>query len=359
MVKDLSKNFSSALLFLILFCVSCGSMRMISGRSPYQNDNKNLTRATSVPLPVTGGKEAPQEVYIKAPQINIVETDPVNTTGSLYNTSNDTAFLFGELPKNEIGSMIEVAVNPSATPAAAAAQTTAAAPGAAAPVAGAAAAGKNGKSAEDDLLAQFPDLKPQDVNQKIIKNFKMKVQSRYPNGDVLALYYRTSDSASDANEVKVLARIPGDKLQEGKGISTQDLSEVQLIASNHDELLQRQSPSWEDEYTLRMSGFREATSKSAKDLESKRKDLMKIKDTLHKRIEDLAKERERMAKERDHLALDHNKDLQTIQELKAQLQKQNADQSTQTASNAPAATTAATAPAAKPAATTAAAPAAK
>ena len=62
---------------------------------------------------------------------------------------------------------------------------------------------------------------------------------------------------------------------------------------------EKKATGWQDEYTLRISGFDEAKSKMAAELESKRQDLVKLRDQVRTRLETMGSERRQWAKERD------------------------------------------------------------
>lgn len=299
------------LLFLSFLSYACSH----TNTSPQKNKIGRLPNMTNVP---DQNKEITNNLYVKNKKIVLENHQKVNNSGSLFDSSNEKNFLFTSRPADEMGRLVEVEIstspksNPITSPAAAASD--------------AAKAPADKKSTEDELLSQFPSLKPKDENsQHIIKSLKMEIIQKLPNGNLVLMYHRSSDAINETNEIHVTAKLPAQKLWEGKPVSNQDLFDVQFSQSSDKEVIAKSSLSWEDEYTLRISGFNESSSAQAKELEDKRKDLMNLKDKLYKRVIDFGKERDRLTKERDKMSEDRKKDVETIQNLQDQLRDINKD----------------------------------
>lgn len=153
---------------------------------------------------------------------------------------------------------------------------------------------------EEQLIKSLPSLEPADLKSKgVMRNIRMKVMHQYINGDLLLSYNRNSTSDENSKLIKVKARLPRQFLQPEQQITTDQLAEVEFEEVGDEEVIKKSSTSWEDEYTLRISGFSEAESKEAAELDVKRRELMDIKEQLGNRLKSLGSERRQMAKERD------------------------------------------------------------
>ncbi|MBF0442443.1 MAG: hypothetical protein HQK54_11105 [Oligoflexales bacterium] len=80
------------------------------------------------------------------------------------------------------------------------------------------------------------------------------------------------------------------------------MADVRFSETTENDYLENNSLTWQDEYTLRLSGFSEAKSKMAMELERKKKDLAKAKEQLEIKIKNFASERRILTKERENLA---------------------------------------------------------
>ena len=183
---------------------------------------------------------------------------------------------------------------------------------------------KTPDSFEDDLLKSLPSLEPSDLSARgVIKILPMQVTDILPNGDLLLAYERISKSKNDSKSIKVIARLPEDYLDPSRELTTNHLVDIKLMEQSPYESLEKESTSWQDEYTLRVSGFHEAESKIAAELEVKRRELMDIKNKLHKRIQSLGAERRSMAKEREKLIKKGKDSENKVAEMTAKIEEQD------------------------------------
>ncbi len=239
----------------------------------------------------------PDDIYGRKRDINIVPKSGPSETGSLYRLGDHRNQLFTE-QEIGVGSFVDVGVKVNRQSGQEGAGNNAGA-GAPSPAAGATAGQGN---TEEDLTKALPNLAPAEANPHVIKKFPMRITAVLDNGDFLALYSRTSKTKDEAHQLNVKARIPAQAMNRKEPLTTDDLLDVEWMESRDGDLVERQSSGWEDEYTLRMSGFNEARSRMAVELEDKRKQLEGVKKQLQTRIETLGSERRGVSKERDRLA---------------------------------------------------------
>jgi predicted nuclease with TOPRIM domain len=164
-------------------------------------------------------------------------------------------------------------------------------------------------------LEPAPDNKP-----ILLKSIKMQVLERFDNGDVLVMHRRRSIREGQGADVTVTARVPAEALARVDNISTLDLADVDWRESFNGDVAERKSANWEDEYSLRLSGFDETKSKDALGLEEKRNQLKSVRDKLENEMKGFAGERSRLSSERAKLLENRAQDSAKISEL----EKQNA-----------------------------------
>ena len=260
----------------------------ISQRNMYEKEGKSANLGHR--RPIEDRASPGSEVYLKRQNIEIVPQEAKNYTGSLLALKNPDTFLFTDAPRGELGDFIDVNVQvnrkdkPAATP-------TAAAPAPTDP--------SKSKAIQDDLIAALPKLESGTAGPKMPSSIKMKVVRKLENGDVIVEAARASQNEWEANTQRATARLPYTKLQGRGDITTADLADVNWYESVNGAITERESNTWEDEYSLRWAGFDEARSKVALDLETKRKDLEKVKDRLKDKIVNVGRERNKLAVEKD------------------------------------------------------------
>ena len=115
------------------------------------------------------------------------------------------------------------------------------------------------------------------------------------------MFRRRSVSGDQAHEIRFIARIPFSSISSGEPLSTNDLTAIEWVESSDGVVTERKSVGWEDEYSMRISGFDEIRSKSAMALEEKRKQLLDVRNRLDSRLKTFSDERNQLAKQREDL----------------------------------------------------------
>lgn len=231
------------------------------------------------------------DLFVRDRRPVIRQADRPNETGSLYNPDDERNYLFSPTGPQNVGRFLTVNIvagrGPAPKPEAASAE---------------AKPDVTADQEEAEMLKGLPDLTPAKKGDPALqRSFKMRIVHRFENGDVLARLDRRSQSGEDARTVTAEARIPYDRLAAGDGLTTEDLLDVKFLQSGEEELVERTSSGWEDEYSLRLSGFDEAKSKLAMDLVDQKKQLEDAKTSLETRIKTFGDERRQVAKQRDDL----------------------------------------------------------
>ncbi|MES2744578.1 MAG: hypothetical protein V4655_04085 [Bdellovibrionota bacterium] len=263
----------------------------ISQRTMFEKEGKSAALGHRRPIEESGKKGS--EVYVKKEAIEIVPTETKNYTGSLLVEKSPNTYLFTSPPRAEVGEFLDVFVTVNRkdkAPAATAAPATPADPAA------------KGDQIQDELIAALPKLEPGTADAKMPSSIKMKVVKKLENGDVIVEAARASQNEWEANSQRATARIPYLKVQGEGEITTKDLADVHWQESTNGQITERESHTWEDEYSMRWAGFDEARSKVAIDLENKRKDLEKVKDRLRDKIVNVGRERNKLAVEKNKVA---------------------------------------------------------
>lgn len=272
-------------------------MTKISSRSP------DLFEKQRDPLSEGTGTENNPDLYVKTPQIIITLKSPENETGSLASPDDDRMHLFTDSRPVKKGRVLDIqVVSRQGLGAGAKTNTQASADGPEDSKAAGTPGDRKGDSLEEELLKSLPDLAPADKgSSNLLKKFKMQVMHRLPNGDVLARITRTSNNADQTEEFTAQAKIPADRLISGQPLTTEDLVDVQVMENHSGQLTQRHSSGWEDEYSLRLSGFSEAKSRAGVELEEKRKELTEARERLEQRMKAFATEKREFVSQRDDL----------------------------------------------------------
>jgi hypothetical protein len=276
----------------ILFLIGCQhGFVPISQRTMFEKEGKSAALGHRRPIEEQSNRGS--EVYLKKETIDIVPTETKNYTGSLLREKSPNAYLFTEPPRGEVGEFLDVFVvvnrkdKASPPPAAGANASGSPMPGTA----------KSDKL-QDELIAALPKLEPAASDAKMPSLVKMKVIKKLENGDILVEAARASQNEWEAHSQRATARIPYRKVQGEGEITTMDLADVHWQESVNGQITERESNTWEDEYSMRWAGFNEARSKIAIDLENKRKDLEKVKDRLRDKIVNVGRERNRLSAEK-------------------------------------------------------------
>lgn len=280
-----------------------------SARNPdlFEKEGSTLQKSTN-----SEHNSSPPEIYVRQPNLIVKPVEGENDSGSLINLEDERNFLYSSAGPHKIGRFVSVKIASNLKPKEKKPED----------------AKKDDKAAKDDvekeILEAIPDLAPADESTRLLDQMKMEIKHRFDNGDVLAMFKRRSSSANDLEDMTVSARIPYDRLMAGDTLTTDDLIDVKMVASKDGELIESRSSGWEDEYSLRLSGFDEAKSKTAMELEDKRRKLEEARKNLQNRVKSFGKERDLVAKQRDELSKEKAK----MDEEKAQLLKQIGEKST-------------------------------
>lgn len=229
-------------------------------------------------------------LHVKRPKQKIIsKNSDALYTGSLFHDQNEANFLFTESIPQRIGQYLLVEVRPTQVAKEQGADQAKDTP-----------AGED--VLEKELLAAVPELTPaagEDV--RLLKNFRMQIVEKLPNGDVTVEYKRTSVGQEGITSHIIRAKVPFNTLMSKDPISTADLVDVHFDEQTPQNIFSRSSVGWEDEYSLRMSGFTEQKSAYAIELEEKRKQLEEARSRLTTQIKGFAQERQRLNKERGEL----------------------------------------------------------
>ncbi|TWW11537.1 L-ring protein [Planctomyces bekefii] len=263
------------------------------------------------------------EMYVRQRRPVIREGDKQNSSGSLFNPDDERNFLYTASGPQNVGRFLTVNVVAGRGK-----QTEKTATGdkAQGPEGGTEATKAETDQTEQELLKALPDLAPKTAGENsLVKNFKMQIMHRYSNGDVLARVSRRSQREDQAHDLVAEARIPYDRLASGDALTTDDLLDVNFLESGEGELIERRSSGWEDEYSLRLSGFNEAKSKYAAELADQKKQIEEAKEKLETKIKAFGDERKQVAKQRDDLA---KKNVEADSKVKDLEDKVNEQQST-------------------------------
>lgn len=308
---------SGAIWALVLCVFGCqsGGPRYVSRREPAP-----APANTPVPTPPqeVAAEEKPKDLFVRQKDLKIRRKVPVNETGSVTDLNDPRAYLFGFERPVEVGSFVDVKIASN--------RSDQGAP------AGAADAGATADKSADkaevkgadeaSLLKALPNLDPADKNKPVlVKNIKMQILERLDNGDVLVMYRRRSVREGRAAEITVTGRLPAEALSRPDQVNTMDLADIDWRESVAGEVAERKSANWEDEYSLRLSGFDETKSKDAAGLEEKREMLKQARDKLENEMKSFTAERSTMTKERATLLDNKAKDNAKISDL----EKQNAE----------------------------------
>jgi len=301
------------LLALALLLAGCFPQQtQISGRNPdlFQKENDQM-HLRGRPI----GEAAAPEIYVRQKNIVVRKADQPNETGSLFNPDDDRNYLFTAHGPFNVGRYLTIALASNRQAPKPKAEVNAGTPP---------SPETTGEDElESELLKALPELAPAaGEDPALIKKFKMKIVHRFENGDVLALTTRRSTVDGAGNDLTVQARIPYGMLATGDELTTADLTEVRFTESKEGELAERHSSGWEDEYSLRMSGFDESKSRVAKEIDDKQKRLEETRDKLQTQIKSVGDERRKMSKERD----DMSKKRETMEGEQKELQTKVEDQ---------------------------------
>ena len=311
MMSALRVNIIARILMLLLSSCFSG-IQTIDSREPHLFSRQEGGQVFKNPMKGATEKKSP-EVFIRKRKTRINPKPTMDNSGSLYNLEDKNNRLFVTFNRPDLNDflMIKILNQKALKDSEQTAED------------GSQPAEDENELDEDKLIKSLPSLEPFDLKSKgILKEIKMKVMHRYDNGDLLLSYNRESVSEENTSLIKVSARLPAQYLDPAKELTTKDLADIHFIELGEEEVIDKSSSSWEDEYTLRLSGFSEADSKLAAELDVKRRELMDIKQQLENRLKSLGSERRQMAKERDTWIEKNKQADQKLAEANAKLEEQ-------------------------------------
>ncbi len=282
---------------LAVLTVGClPSIKQISGRNPDLFD-KESDKVTGNSRPVGN---PPPDLFVKEKKLIIKDVEEENDSGSLFNVDDERNYLFASTGPQTVGRYLDIFVVSNRADAAKASKTGAVKTPEEQKVEDLA---KSQDDIQKELLGSLPDLNPAGTpdDPALLKSFKVRIAHRYLNGDVLAMLSRRSTTDNQIKDVKIETRIPFNRLTSGEPLTTRDLIDVRYHENDAGEITDRTSTGWEDEYSLRLSGFDEAKSKGATDLADKRRKLEDATKKLETRIKSFGEERSQLSKQKEEL----------------------------------------------------------
>lgn len=252
---------------------------------------KTLQDIKPVSSKIADVKGSTDPVFV--PQNNFkIKENSRNTSGSLYSpTSVSSNFLLDNMPIG-VGSSVTLFVKEVRAKSDSAASET--------------IAEEDSDALTAELLKGLPLLQPEDgSNKKVITKIKAKVVERLENGDLVVEAQRSSEGVSGRNSVFFRATVPSDRLKKSNTAEITDLADVVFQEVGPNGVMDRKSSGWEDEYSLRFSGFVESPSRLASKLDGDRKSLISMRNRFENRLKSFKNEREKIAKEREDLFADN------------------------------------------------------
>ncbi len=305
---------------LILLFIACApQVQKYSGRNPdlFEKESDRFEGRSR------GGSGQPApELFVRQKNIAIKNTDKPNETGSLFNPDDERNYLFASQGPLNVGRFLKINIASNRgdkkkekdKPKADAKDPK---------------KDENVDAIEKELLSGLPDLTPGKKDSPSLQaSFKMRIVHRFENGDVLARMVRrsnngdTDEGATEGAEISAEARIPYDRLASGEELTTDDLLDVKFRESSQGELAERTSSGWEDEYSLRLSGFNEARSKIAMDLKDQQQKLEDGTTKLTDKIKTFGAERRQLAKDREDLVQKKVESEAKVKDMESKVEEQ-------------------------------------
>ena len=303
----------SGVIFAALVAFACQSGKMVNASSrPVEGFDKQKGSLVPVQTRDIGNGAAPQ-LYVKNRKVDIRAKGDNDGTGSLYKKEDGRNGLFTTDEPIVPGSYVTVEVSSNYLDTKAKEKSK---------------KGANLDKSEDSaleaaMLKGLPDLEPADKEIPIVKRFRMKVTHRFDDGDLGVFMKRESSNANETQLLQIKARIPYMRLVSGDNLKTSDLVDVEFHEVSHGESVDRTSSGWEDEYSLRMSGFDESKSKVAADLDDKRRKLAETAEQMKTSLHAMSDERKQFSKQREGLLEGKKKAEEELVATKKQFDEQS------------------------------------
>ena len=261
-------------------------------------NRKNYKQEFISSRPIKSEDDDEYDVLVRRKGVIIEPSDEKSTTGSLMNTQDPRNNLFLSQEPINVGDWLDVNVVFNRK------QSEANQEGEGE---GEAQAGEESNQDQDneiaDIIAMLPNLDPADPTLALLTSVKMRVSQVHPNGDVTVSLRRSSRNETTSYDFISTAHIPYKNLSTGKPLTTQDLTDVTWFENDEGYVSEKYSSIWEDEYSLRLSGFKETKSKYALELEKKEKELKQARKVLESRVKNFAEEKKQLRKKQEKLAL--------------------------------------------------------
>lgn len=236
---------------------------------------------------VSSGAISSREAYVPQQRLKISHAEQ-NYSGSLFNPASISSNLYLDNLPIGVGSTVNLYVKEVRSDGEEQAS-----------------ADVNEESADElteELLKALPTLAPEDgSSKKALTVVKAKVIERLPNGDLVVEAKRTSEASGRLNFVFFRGVLPSGKIRKSEKALITDLVDVTFQEQGSGEFVERQSSGWEDEYTLRYSGFIEVPTKLSRKLEGDRKSLLSLRGRFENRLKSFKNEREKIARERSDI----------------------------------------------------------
>lgn len=313
-------NIHGILCFFILLIFSCQTPRFIP-----INQRKIDPKIGSINSINLDNNNDTAELHLKKKEIKIKPINEYNDTGSLFVKNNPNNYLFLSKTPLNVGDYVTIKVlalkrrvqstnNINDSNSATNQQSEQASDIAQ-------AADNNSDKSLEDMIQSFPNLAPENSNTRLLKQFKMRVTQIDSNGDVYMMLERNSINQNGSKNIQVKAKLSLAKYLAKDEITTEDIFDINWLENDSSNITERYSYQWEDEYTLRLSGFTETKSRLAQQLEEQRKYLASVRDKLRNQVISLNKERQTMNKERAKLLKDKQDAENKIKELEAALKQ--------------------------------------
>ncbi len=293
------------------------SVNKISGRNPDLFD-KESDKMAGNSRPVGG---TPPDLFVKEKKTIIKDVEEENDSGSLFNVDDERNYLFASTGPQTVGRYLDIFIVSNRADAAKPAK-----PGVTKTPEEQKAEdlAKSQDEIQKELLGSLPDLNPAGTPEDpaLLKSFKVRIAHRFSNGDVLAMLSRRSTSDDQIKDLNIETRIPFNKLTSGDPLTTRDLIDVKYHENNDGVITDRTSTGWEDEYSLRLSGFDEAKSKGATDLADKRKKLEEATKKLETRMKSFGEERTQLSKQKEELTAKNEAQDEKVKTLEEKVKEQ-------------------------------------
>lgn len=312
-----------AIAILPLFGCKSGIVAVSQRKVGVKQEGEMVVRSRPIERPAK-----PPKIYVEEKTTHLERVKEGFVTGSLYRLDDPRNVLMTEVPKGFVDEYLDIAVASHRLPESV--QNSAEDGGDTKNDAGSPKTeGEDNpvteaKRLEETLLKALPNLDGGKNNPVILKNIKMRVAHRLPNGDALVVMQRTSMNDQESNAVGIRARVPSAVLRQNRQISTNDLQDVDFMESIDGDIVKKHSNSWEDDFTLRLSGFQEARSRHAQILADKKKQIQQVKSQVETGVRNMTAQRVAMAQERLKLKNERARIAQEKQDMQNEIKDREA-----------------------------------